>query len=165
MPLLGFDDVYAAADEAKPRLTVAAAGAADPTVLTALARAHARGWVEPVVVGEAVAIQETAAAAGVELAGFRIVDTAKPAQGAVAEVRSGRSRLLMKGQVDTPTLVRAVLGSESGLRTGRAMCQVVLMEIVDQNRRFLMADTGITIQPNLGQKAEILEDLIGVSRS
>jgi phosphotransacetylase len=71
----------------------------------------------------------------------------------------------MKGQVDTPTLVRALLSSETGLRTGRAICQVVLMEIVDQNRRFLMADTGITIQPNLEQKAEILESLIGVARS
>jgi phosphotransacetylase len=165
MPLLGFDDLYAAADAAKPRLMVAAAGAADATVLAALARAHQRGWVEPVLVGEAAAIRATANRARVEIARFRIVDAAEPAQGAVAEVRSGRARLLMKGQVDTPTLVRAVLSSETGLRTGRAICQVVLMEIVDQNRRFLMADTGITIQPNLEQKAEILGSLIGAARS
>src|SRR5262245_10277561 len=113
MPLLGFDDLYAAADAARPRLTVAAAGAADSTVLTALARACERGWVEPVLVGEASAIRKTAAAAGAEVGGFRIVDAADAAQAAVAEVRSGRARLLMKGQVDTPTLVRAVLNSES----------------------------------------------------
>jgi phosphotransacetylase len=165
MPLLGFDDLYAAADEAKPRLTVAAAGAADATVLKALAQAHAREWVEPVLVGEAAAIRATAAAAVAEIGGFRIVDAADAAQAAVAEVRSGRARLLMKGQVDTPALVRAVLNSETGLRTGRAVCQVVLMEIVDQNRRFLMADTGITIQPNLEQKAEILESTVGVARA
>jgi phosphotransacetylase len=165
MALLGFDELYAAADAAKPRLTVAATGAADATVLTALIQAHARGWVEPVLVGEAVAIRATAAAAALEIAAFRIVDVAEPAQGAVAEVRSGRARLLMKGQVDTPTLVRAVLNSESGLRTGRAICQVALIEIVDQQRRFLMADTGITIQPNVDQKAEILHSLIDVARA
>jgi phosphate butyryltransferase len=165
MPLFGFDDLFAAADAARPRLTVAAAGAADATVLKALAKAHARKWVEPVLVGEATAIRATAAAAGVEIGGFRIVDATDAAQAAVAEVRSGRARLLMKGQVDTPELVRAVLNSESGLRTGRAVCQVVLMEIVDQKRRFLMADTGITIHPNLEQKAEILESTIGVARA
>jgi phosphotransacetylase len=165
MPLLGFDDLCAAADAAKPRLTVAAAGAADATVLAALIQAHSRGWVEPVLVGEAAVIRATAAAGRLEIAGFRIVDVAEPAQGAVAEVRSGRARLLMKGQVDTPTLVRALLNSESGLRTGRAICQVVLMEVVDQHRRFLMADTGITIQPNVDRKAEILHSLIDVARA
>jgi phosphotransacetylase len=165
MPLLGFDDLYAAADSAKPRLTVAAAGAADATVLAALAAAHVRGWAEPVLVGEGAAIRAAAAAAGVEITGFPIVDAAEPAQGAVAEIRSGRAQLLMKGQVDTPALMRAVLSSETGLRTGRAICQVVLMEIVDQNRRFLMADTGITIQPNLEQKAEILNSLVGVAQA
>ncbi len=157
--------MYAAADAARPRLTVAAAGAADATVLASLTEAHQRGWVEPVLVGEAAAIRATASAAGVEIARFRIVDAAEPAQAAVAEVRSGRARLLMKGQVDTPTLMRAVLNSETGLRTGRAICQVVLMEIVDQSRRFLMADTGITIEPNLEQKAEILKSLIGVAQA
>ena len=33
MPLLGFDDLFAAADAARPRLPIAVAGAADATVL------------------------------------------------------------------------------------------------------------------------------------
>jgi phosphotransacetylase len=164
-PLLGFDELYAAADATAPRLTVAVGGAADQTVLAALGEANQRGWIEPVLVGNAAAIQNAAAAAAVEIGGFRIVDAADAAQAAVGEVRAGRARLLMKGQVDTPTLVRAVLNSESGLRAGRAVCQVVLMEIVDQKRRFLLADTGITIQPNLEQRAEILESTIGVARA
>jgi phosphotransacetylase len=140
------------------------AGAADATVLRALAQAHTRGWVEPILVGEAGAIQAMAAAAGVEMSAFRVVEATEPAQAAVAEVCADRARLLMKGQVDTPTLVRALLNTNTGLRTGQAVCQVVLMEIVDQHRPFLLADTGITIQPNLAQKAEILESLIGVAR-
>jgi len=165
MPLLAFDELYAEADAAKPRLAVAAAGAADVTVLMALAQAHARGWLEPILVGATDTIRATATSAGVDIAPFRVVDAAEPAAAAVAEVRAGRARLLMKGQVDTPTLVRAVLNSDTGLCVGPAVCQVVLMEIVDQNRRFLMADTGITIQPSLEQKAEIVGSLIAVARA
>src|SRR5262245_30063791 len=109
MSLLRFDELHAATDAARPRLPVAAAGAADATVLTALAEAGARGWVEPILVGSAEAILATAAAARVDIAGFRVVNAPDPVLPAVAEVREGRARLLMKGQVDTPTLVRAVL--------------------------------------------------------
>jgi len=165
MPLLGFHELYTAADTTKPHLTIAAAGAADATVLTALAEANARGWVEPILVGSVDAIRTTAATAGIDISPFRVVDAPESAAAAVAEVRSGRARLLMKGQVDTPTLVRAILSSNSGLKTGSAVCQMVLMEIVDQNRRFLLADTGITIQPSLAQKAEMIESLIAVAQA
>ncbi len=163
MPLNGFDDLHAEADSAKPR--VAVAGAADSTVLIALHQARARGWVEPILVGAGDEIRATAAAVGIDIASFEIVDTVAPAIAAVDEIRAGRARLLMKGNIATPELMHALLANNSGLRTGRTVCQVVLMEIVDQNRRFLLADTGITIQPTLAQKAEILESLIAAARA
>ena len=55
----------------------------------------------------------------------------------------------MKGQIATPALMEAVLDPEAGLRTGRVICQVVLMEVPRDDRRFLLADTGITVKPNL----------------
>jgi phosphotransacetylase len=70
----------------------------------------------------------------------------------------------MKGQIDTPALLRAILHPDTGLRTGRTICQVVLMEIVDQDRRFLLADTGIMIHPSLDQKACIVNSVIETAR-
>ena len=165
MPLPSFADLHAWADIRAPRLTVAAAGAADPTVLQALAEARTRGWVEPLLVGESAAVRAAAAEAAVALDGLRIVDADDPASAAVGEVRAGRSRLLMKGRVDTPALMHALLDPATGLRTGRTICQVVLMEIVDQQRRFLLADTGVTIGPTVEQKVDILESLILVART
>ena len=165
MALRGFDDLHAAADSAKPRVPVAVAGAADATVLSALSQAHARGWVEPILAGAAGEIRSTAATAGVDIGPFKVVDAVDPASAAVAEVHSGRARLLMKGQVDTPALMQAALDKSSGLRTASTVCQIVLMEIVDQNRRFLIADTGITIAPTLAQKADILESLVAAARA
>jgi len=101
-----------------------------------------------------------AADLGIDLAGFRIVDAEEPASAAVAEVKAGRAQTLMKGQIATPALMKAVLARETGLRTSRCICQVVLMEIPRDGRRFLLADTGITVRPTLQQKADILQSLV-----
>ncbi|HEY3963957.1 MAG TPA: phosphate acyltransferase [Planctomycetaceae bacterium] len=164
MPLPSFDELRAAVDAVAPRLSVAVAGATDSTVLEAVAQGKVRGWIEPILVGDASAIQATSAEAGIGVDRFRIVDDADSARAAVAEVRSGRARLLMKGLIDTPSLMRALLNSPTGLRTDRTICQVVLMEIVDQQRRILLADTGITIAPTLVQKTNILLSLIELAR-
>ena len=85
------------------------------------------------------------------------------AHDAVAEVLSGRAHLLMKGQVATPDLMRAVLDEDGGLRTGKTICQVVLMELPDRDRTFLLADTGICIEPSITQRVEIMNSAIHVA--
>lgn len=44
------------------------------------------------------------------------------------------------------------------------ICQVVLMEILRDDRRFLLADTGICVQPSLEQKLDILHGAVGVAQ-
>ena len=163
MPLIGFDDLYRFADELPAPLPVVAAGGADPTVLEALALAQRRGWVEPVLTGRADDMRQLAHDLNIDLTGFRLVDAEDAAVAAVAEVKAGRARLLMKGQIATPSLMKAVLARDTGLRTNRCICQVVLMEIPRDRRRFLLSDTGITIQPTLDQKADILQSLVEVA--
>jgi phosphotransacetylase len=70
----------------------------------------------------------------------------------------------MKGQIPTPQLLHAMLQPDSGLRTDRVICQVVLLELRD-GRRLLLADTGICIQPTLEQKADILRSAADVARA
>jgi phosphotransacetylase len=156
MPLMTFEQLYHAADARRSRVPVAAAGGADQTVLEALAQAHERKWVAPIVTGSERDIRGTAEQYGIDLRGFTILDSDDAASEAVAAVRRGRARLLMKGQIATPALLRAVLDPVRGLRTGRVICQVVLMAIRPAQRQFLLADTGICVQPTLEQKADIL---------
>src|SRR5262249_6757206 len=82
-----------------------------------------------------------------------------------AEVRAGRARLLMKGQISTPALMHAVLDPSFGLRTDRVICQVVLMEVRPHARRFLLADTGICIRPTLDQKIDILRSTVAIAQA
>jgi phosphotransacetylase len=165
MPLPSFDQLFAAADAQAAQVPVAVAGGADRTVLEALRSACDRGWVAPLLAGRAAEMQHTAAACGVALDGFALLDTEDPATAAATAVRDGRARLLMKGQIATPALMAAVLDPAAELRTGHVICQVVLMEVLPAGRRFLLADTGITIRPRIEQKADILRSAVGVARA
>jgi len=165
MSLLNFDQLYKNADEQRPKIPIAVVAAADRTVLEAVSIAAERGWIAPILVGREAAIREEAIRCQIDISRFSVVDTDEPAIDAVALVREQRARLLMKGQIDTPSLLRALLDPQTGLRTQRTICQVVLMEIVDQRRSFLLADTGITIQPSLDQKADIIASAADVAHA
>jgi phosphate butyryltransferase len=163
MSLSGFGSLFQFADQLPCPLPVVAAGGADRTVLEALSLAQRRGWVAPILTGPLAEMQSLANDLDIDLTDFRLIDSSDPAGAAVVEVRAGRARMLMKGQIATPVLMKAVLSRESGLRTNRCICQVVLMEIARDARRFLLSDTGITIQPTLEQKIDILRSMVDVA--
>jgi phosphate butyryltransferase len=163
MPLRSFEELYVAADARRERVPLVCAGGADRTVLESLRQACDRGWVAPTLAGRAGEIERLARDCGVALDGFRLLDTDEPAVAGAAEVRTGRARLLMKGQIATPALMKAVLDQAAGLRTGRVICQVVLLEVRPAARRLLMADTGVCIAPALEQKADILRHTVAVA--
>jgi phosphate butyryltransferase len=164
MPLASFDWLYQRADALREPVPLAVAGGADRTVLEALGTACGRGWVTPAVAGREADVRRVADECGVRLQGFTLLDADEPALAAVARVRSGQARLLMKGQIATPALMKAVLDPALGLRTGRVISQVVLVEIRPAGRRFLLADTGICIQPTRTQKGDILRGAVEVAQ-
>ncbi|QEH33664.1 Phosphate acetyltransferase [Aquisphaera giovannonii] len=165
--LPSFERLFGVADARGDAATLAVAGGDDPTVIEAMARARDRGWIRPILVGPEHRIRQVAADIGIDMAGMQIVhaEGGDVASSAVSLVRSGRARALMKGQIATASLMRAVLDASSGLRTGRVICQVALVEIPRDGRRFLLADTGITIRPDLEQKIGIATSAIDVSRA
>lgn len=159
MSLLSFDQLFQLADALPEPVGVAVVGGAESTVLEALRLAQDRGWIFPYVVGQEKAVRDLR----MDVHGFTLMDSAEPAAAAVALVRDGKAKLLMKGQIATPALMKAVLDPALGLRTGRVICQVVLMEIA--GRRFLLADTGICIQPTLEQKIDILTSAVTMAHA
>jgi phosphotransacetylase len=165
MPLLSFEALFQIADSRRPMTPVAAAGGADATVLQALRIACDRGWVVPQVVGAEAEVRQVARDCGVGLGGFTLVDAAEVGDTAVALVRSGQARVLMKGQIPTPALLKAMLDPAIGLRTDRVICQAVLLELVPTERRLLLADTGICIQPTLAQKGDILQSAVTLAHA
>jgi phosphate butyryltransferase len=163
MALLSFNQLYQLADAVQEPLGVAVAGGADRTVLEALRVACDRGWVKPFVVGPEAGMRQIAGEYTIPLHGFTLIDAAEPGPAAVALVHAGQAQLLMKGQIPTPALMKAILDPKKGLRDNWVISQIVLMEINPAGRRFLLTDTGICIQPTVEQMSDFLRSTVKVA--
>jgi len=124
------------------------------------------GLIEPILVGPAGKIAEAADAAGLKLGSAEIVDTAHSHESgakAVELVRQGRAELLMKGSLHTDELLGAVVARETGLRTGRRISHVFLMDVPTYHKVLIITDAAINIAPDLEAKADIVQNAIDLA--
>jgi phosphate acetyltransferase len=144
---------------------------AHPCEVTALAGAMdaaAQGLITPILVGPAAKIREVAAANGIDLGTTRIVDAAhsvESAAKAVELVRKGEAELLMKGSLHTDELLGAVVARETGLRTGRRLSHVFVMDVPTYHKVLLVTDGAINIAPTLEDKVDICQNAIDLAVS
>lgn len=83
---------------------------------------------------------------------------------AVELVREKKAHLILKGFMQTATLMKAVLDAEKGLRTGRLLSDVIFTEDPTSDKPHLvgLTDGGLNILPNLKEKKEIIENAVYV---
>jgi phosphotransacetylase len=142
---------------------------AHPCEASALAGAIEAGekkLITPVLVGPAEKIRQVATAAGIALGNTRIVDAAhshEAAAKAVALVRSGEAELLMKGSLHTDELLGAVVARETGLRTGRRISHVFIMDVPTYHKVLIVTDAAINIAPALDDKVDICQNAIDLA--
>lgn len=79
---------------------------------------------------------------------------------AVRCIREGKGDALMKGLINTSDFLKAVLNRENGLRTGRLLSHLAIMEIPKENHLSFCTDSGFNVAPNLVQKKEILRNAL-----
>jgi phosphate butyryltransferase len=161
-------DELVEAARARGPVEIAVAAGHDRDVIESLKQASDAGLARATFIGNTEKIRRLGEAAGFAIAPERLVeetDEAAAARKAIAMVREGRARLLMKGKLATSTLIRAVLDKESGLRAGRLLSQVIVFEVPGFNRLMLMSDAAINIAPTLEQKAEICRNAIEVAHA
>ena len=137
------------------------------SLLGALESARRR-LIVPVLVGPPARIKAVAAAAGVDVAGFRLVPTEHShasAAAAVALARGGEVETLMKGSLHTDELMSEVIASQTGLRTDRRVSHVFVMDVPAYDRILFVTDAAINIEPTLSEKADILRNAIELARA
>jgi phosphotransacetylase len=138
------------------------------SALSGAVEAAKLGVILPILVGPQDRIEATAKSAGVELNGFEIVDaphSQAAAQKAVELVREARAELLMKGSLHTDELMAAVVARDGGLRTGRRISHVFVMDVPTYHKVFLVTDGAINISPTLEDKMDICQNAIDVVHS
>jgi phosphate butyryltransferase len=92
-------------------------------------------------------------------------DDAEAAREAVAAVRRGDAQLLMKGLLQTPTIMKAVLNREEGIRTGRALSHACAFEIPGWHKLIFITDVALNVAPDLGRKADIVRNQVAMAHA
>jgi phosphate acetyltransferase len=147
-------------------VTTAVAHPGDASSLAGAIEAGEQGLIVPILVGPAAKIREVAAANGINLGQTRIVDVPHShaaAAKAVELVRQGEAELLMKGSLHSDEILAAVVAKETGLRTGRRVSHVFIMDVPTYHKVLIVTDAAINIAPNLEDKADICQNAIDLA--
>ncbi|NWQ39934.1 phosphate butyryltransferase [Bacillus sp. EB106-08-02-XG196] len=89
----------------------------------------------------------------------------RAAELAVRAVSTKEATVLMKGNIPTGALLKAVLNKEYGLRTGNVLSHVAVFEVPDFSRFTIVTDAGMNIAPDLEQKAQMIKNAAALARA
>jgi len=149
-------------------VTTAVAHPCEASALTGAVEAAQAGLIKPILVGPAGKIKEIAKTAGLNLDNLELIDTphsVAAATRAVALVREGRAEVLMKGSLHTDELLSAVVARDGGLRTGRRISHVFVMDVPTYHKVLIVTDAAINIAPTLEDKVDICQNAIDLAIS
>lgn len=96
---------------------------------------------------------------------YHVSNVETAAEEAVKSVFGNDSDILMKGQIATAVLLKAVLNPDYGLRTGLVMSHVAAFEVAGFDRLIFVTDAGMNINPNLSQKVQIIQNAVQIAHS
>jgi phosphotransacetylase len=149
-------------------IPTAVAWPCDETSLAGAIDAAKQRLIVPILVGSAAKIAAVAKAHGIDVGRTEIVDVADSSAAAVAAVRlvrEGKAELLMKGSLHSDEILGAVVAKDSGLRAGRRLSHVFLMDVPTYHKPLLVTDAAINIAPTLEDKVDIVQNAIDLARS
>lgn len=161
--LRSFEEIFAKAKDSETR-KLAVADAAGKAVIEALKDAVDMGIIHPVLVGDPDKIKPIVEEVGLDK--YDIVEAKDPKDiGAktVELVRNGDAQMLMKGKLSTPILLKAVLDKQNGLRKGKLLSHVAVVENPNYPKLMLWTDGGMVIRPDIHQKIDLLNNAAWVA--
>ena len=146
-----------------PPLATAVAHPCDETSLRGALEAAEAGLISPILVGPKNKIEGVAQTSSLDLAEAEIVDAPHShaaAEKAVELVRTGKAELLMKGSLHTDELLAEVVKRETGIRTGRRISHVFVMDVPGHSHTLFITDAAVNIAPDLDAKRDIIQNAI-----
>jgi phosphate acetyltransferase len=147
-------------------VSAAVAYPCEESALTAAVEAAQAGLIQPILVGPEGMIKAIARKLKIDLEPFAVLDapdSRAAAARAVELVRGGKAEILMKGSLHTDEFLGAVVARETGLRTGRRLSHVFLMDVPTYHKVLIITDAAINIAPDLEAKADIVQNAIDLA--
>jgi len=167
LKLKSFEDILEAAKKCPPK-KVAIAVAQDSEILEAARECQENGIAKAVLVGNADEIARIANERGIDISGMEVINEPEveaAVKKSVTMVHDGEADMVMKGAVQSATVLRGVLNKSYGLRTGKVLSHVAVFESPGYNRLMLMTDAGMNIKPTFAQKVDMVKNAVFVAKS
>ncbi|QDQ07658.1 phosphate butyryltransferase [Bacillus sp. BD59S] len=153
----------------QPKKTVAVAVAEDHEVIEAVAKAIALQLAQFRLYGNQEKImgmlQEHNLQTSEHIEVIAAQSSAEAAELSVKAVRNGEADVLMKGNIPTANILKAVLNKEWGLRKGSVLSHVAAFEVPNYDRLIFVTDAAMNIAPDVTQKAAIIQNTVEVARA
>lgn len=138
---------------------VAVVCAHDEHTLEAVAHAMKDDLIYPILIGNAEIIRKMLSQYQCSEKNIVIIeenDSVSAAQIAVEMVKKGEVDSIMKGKIETGTLMKILVNRENGIRKAETMSLLAVMESPNYHKVFGLTDPGLLTYPNIKQKeAEI----------
>jgi phosphate butyryltransferase len=148
--------------------TLVVACAADEHVLEAVELARNENIINGILVGEKKSILSILEDFNIDATLYQILDISDNTEAcleAVKLVSANEGYFLMKGLVDTSTILRAALNKEFGLRTSNRISHVSVMEVPTHHKLIYMTDGAMNIAPTLDEKRQIIENSVKIAHA
>lgn len=146
-----------------PPVPTAVACPDDTNALGGALEAARAGLIDPLLVGEPARIHAAAQALGATIPDAWIVEAQGEdgaAERAVALVREGRAHAVMKGSLHTAALLSPVVRRTGGLRAGRRLSHVFVVDAPGHDRLLFVSDAAMNIAPTLAAKVDIVVNAV-----
>ncbi|PFM41851.1 phosphate butyryltransferase [Bacillus cereus] len=153
----------------QPKKTVAVAVAEDHEVIEAVAKAIQLQLAQFRLYGNQEKImgmlQEHRLQTSEHIEVIAATSSAEAAELSVKAVRNGEADVLMKGNIPTANILKAVLNKEWGLRKGSVLSHVAAFEVPNYDHLIFVTDAAMNIAPDVTQKAAIIQNTVEVARA
>ena len=154
--------------EPLPAIPTAVVAPEEPDALAGAILAARHTLIAPILIGDLAKIAAAALAEGIDLSPYEIVaepDHTRAAAAAVAMVHEGRAKAVMKGHLHTDVLLGQIVKRDGGLRTGRRLSHVFVMDVPGLDHLLMVTDAAINIAPDLQTKADIIQNAIDLAHA
>jgi len=146
-----------------PPLKTAVVNATTATVMTSVQLATEHNLIEPILIGDADAINSMAAAINWDIRALTVIDAEsdlKAAKLSVALAYSDEVSALMKGHIHSEILMQEALQRKQGIRLKRRPSHAFYMTVPGDKSGICITDAVINILPRAKQKIEIARNVI-----
>lgn len=160
-----FDAMLAEAEPLDPIPTAVVAPEDDHSLGGAIL-GYRHTLIQPILIGSRAKIEAAAASIDEDISDLELIDVDTHREAAklgVEMIHSGKARALMKGYLHTDELLGQVVKKDGGLRIGRRLSHIFVMDVPGLDHLLMVTDAAINIAPDLETKLDIVQNAIDLA--